>query len=77
MDGRIGVNKVPWKMVGRWAVTEEIAGAIADAFGAVESFVFACLFSGHGTGYQMVGRGPVSNHINILTCLHLLSCVSY
>ena len=47
-------------MVQRWAVAEEVAVALVDAFGIVAYF-FARLFSGHGTGHRMEGRGPFRN----------------
>jgi hypothetical protein len=36
VDGRIGVNKVPTKMVARRTVGEEVAAAFQDAFGGEE-----------------------------------------
>ena len=36
VDGRIRVNKVPRKMVARWAMGEEVAAAFDDAFGGIE-----------------------------------------
>ncbi len=51
----IHVNKVPWKMVARWAEGGEVAATLfEDAFGG------AGVFHVHGTGHRMGGRGAVS-----------------
>ena len=52
VDGRVRVNKVPWKTVVRQAVGEQVSAAFKDAFGGAIKFLFACFFFFHSWAWD-------------------------